>query len=251
MFHPFISSQSASAGRLGAGAVFSIAAHVVLISAAVAATAVPKHTKISDGDVVEHLRFAEITRFRESPARRVRSRVAPSAARANATRVLPLPPLSSVHLELPESVVELATVSAPTVDLDFGAMASKAIDFLADPSEFVRGVLGRSGQVAQRDGAFTEDAVEKAVMPRRGNPPPDYPRALQSAHIEDSFIVTFVVDSTGQVDASTMNFPNTVHRLLVDAVRRALTRSRFYPAELAGRRVRQLVEQRFTFMLKD
>jgi len=44
-------------------------------------------------------------------------------------------------------------------------------------------------------------------------------------------------------------FPPSAHSLFVEAVRQALRKSRYYPAEFGGRKVRQLVEQRFTFIL--
>ena len=59
--------------------------------------------------------------------------------------------------------------------------------------------------------------------------------------MEADFTVMFVVDSTGRVDDGTVEVPRDVHRLFADAVRYALSRSRYLPAQLAGRPVRQLV----------
>ena len=60
----------------------------------------------------------------------------------------------------------------------------------------------------------------------------------------------FVVDSTGRVDGSTLEVPKSVHRLFADAVRYTLSRSRYLPATLGGRPVRQLVAQEFVFRMR-
>jgi hypothetical protein len=62
---------------------------------------------------------------------------------------------------------------------------------------------------------------------------------------EANFVVTFVVDSTGRVDSQSLEFPAVARQVFVDAVRRALGRSRYRPAEMDGRRARQLVQQAF------
>jgi TonB family protein len=72
---------------------------------------------------------------------------------------------------------------------------------------------------------------------------------LQRQGVEGSFVVEFVVDSTGRVDEKTMTFPSTAHPMFLRAVRDALLHSRYFPAELAGMRVRQLVQQQFSFVI--
>jgi protein TonB len=59
----------------------------------------------------------------------------------------------------------------------------------------------------------------------------------------------FVLDTTGRVDAKSIEFPTTVHPLFIRAVQNALLRSRYFPAELGGMRVRQFVAQQFKFIL--
>jgi TonB family protein len=100
-----------------------------------------------------------------------------------------------------------------------------------------------------RDGAYTSDVVERIAWPHRDNPRPRYPSELQRAGVEGSFFVQFVVDSTGKVDEKTLAFPRDAQPGFLRAVKDALLRSRFFPAELAGMRVRQLVQQQFTFVI--
>ena len=96
--------------------------------------------------------------------------------------------------------------------------------------------------------AYGADVVEKIAWPRN-NPQPRYPDVLKRDGVEGSFVVEFVVDSTGRVDEKTMSFPSTAHPMFLRAVRDALLHSRYFPAELAGVRVRQLVQQQFSFVL--
>ena len=72
---------------------------------------------------------------------------------------------------------------------------------------------------------------------------------LRSASIEGEVLVRFVVDNQGRVEAASIRILETTHSAFADAVRRWLLRSRYAPAEVAGRPVRQLVEQRVSFAL--
>lgn len=67
--------------------------------------------------------------------------------------------------------------------------------------------------------------------------------------MEGSFLVRFTVDSTGRVSRDDIDFPAGMHRLFVESVRDAIVHSRYFPAELGGRRVRLRVEQRFVFVM--
>jgi hypothetical protein len=74
--------------------------------------------------------------------------------------------------------------------------------------------------------------------------------SLAAASVEAAFVVRFVVDSTGRIRDKSLEFPGKAHPLFVDAVRRALLRSRYLPAEVDGRRVAQLVSQEFIFRME-
>lgn len=101
------------------------------------------------------------------------------------------------------------------------------------------------------DGVWNAARVDRAVMGRRGNPRPQYPEALRAAQIEGEVLAHFVVDSTGQVEPGSIIFLESSNARFDDAVRTALLASRYYPAEVDGRKVRQLVEQRFAFHLEQ
>ena len=100
------------------------------------------------------------------------------------------------------------------------------------------------------DGVWSEARVDRAVMGLPGNPRPQYPEALRAAHVEGTVLARFVVDSTGRVEPGSIMFPESTHPRFEDAVRAALLASHYYPAEVGGWHVRQLVEQRFAFRLE-
>ena len=62
--------------------------------------------------------------------------------------------------------------------------------------------------------------------------------------------VTFVVGTNGRVEPGSIKVLSTPHRLFSEAVRSALLETRFRPAEVGGRPVRQLVAQSFSFKLQ-
>jgi protein TonB len=62
-------------------------------------------------------------------------------------------------------------------------------------------------------------------------------------------MATFVVDVSGRAEDTTVRFAQSDNVLFEDAVRNALRRMRFIPAEVGGRKVRQLVQMPFVFTL--
>jgi len=96
---------------------------------------------------------------------------------------------------------------------------------------------------------LTKDMVEQPVVALPGTATPRYPAMLQSAGVEGSVRAQFVVDTLGRVEQGSFRALESTHDLFTAAVRDALTRARFKPAEVGGHRVRQLVEQSFAFSI--
>ena len=63
--------------------------------------------------------------------------------------------------------------------------------------------------------------------------------------------VEFVVDTTGKADMKTFNAISATHPLFVEEVAAAIPRARWNPAVRQGRRVRQVVQQRFDFVREE
>ncbi len=80
-----------------------------------------------------------------------------------------------------------------------------------------------------------------------GQKGPAYPDSLVRARTEGSVLVQFVLDSTGYAMLPSLRVLKSDHPLLTAAVRDGLSGMRFLPAEVNGRTVRQLGQQRFDF----
>lgn len=106
------------------------------------------------------------------------------------------------------------------------------------------------GTAGPEGGVYTARLVDRIVVARADNPRPEYPRTLRALAVEGDVLVRFVVDSTGRVEGASVAILEETHHLFGDAVRRWLSRTRYHPAEVAGRAVRQLVEQRVGFALR-
>lgn len=97
---------------------------------------------------------------------------------------------------------------------------------------------------------YEPSQVERTVRPSAGNPSPAYPSTLRSAGVEGDVLVRFVVDTLGTVEPRSVEIREFTHAAFADAVRDWLRRTRYDPASIGGRPVRQLVEQRVGFTLR-
>jgi TonB family protein len=69
-------------------------------------------------------------------------------------------------------------------------------------------------------------------------------------NVQGDVLTQFVVDQTGHVEMETLKILRTTHHDFSRAVRDVVREMRFFPAELAGCTVRQLVEFPFAFRLR-
>ena len=130
--------------------------------------------------------------------------------------------------------IDLSRVDAPSINWGSGPLGP---------------TLPREGLGGPADAIYTGTQVEKAAVPRAGNPAPVYPPGLRAAQIEGSVVARFVVDTTGVAEPQSITFPEATHPQFAEAVRQSLLRSHYLPAMVAERHVRQLVEQHFAFTL--
>jgi protein TonB len=80
-------------------------------------------------------------------------------------------------------------------------------------------------------------------------PAPRYPAALRAAAIEGEVLAQYVVDTTGRVERGSWKVLRASHDGFREAAREAVEAGRFKPARIAGRPVRQLVEQSIRFTI--
>jgi TonB family protein len=249
MVHTFVSTQATrwGIGRIGV-ASFSVLAHASLITIAAVESGRPS-SLYSVPNVVpsEHLSFVHVAP-RTHNAAAIRSGGLAHAA-AKVAKLL-VPDLARLRVAVDASVATMPKVAEIPIDLDIGAPKSEPSDFgPLDTKKLLE--TGSTWALSHpgKNGAYTSDVVERVAWPQQDNPHPRYPDDMQRKGVEATFVVQFVVDSTGKVDAKTLDFPKETHPAFLKAVRDALLRSRYFPAELAGIRVRQLVQQQFTFVI--
>lgn len=96
---------------------------------------------------------------------------------------------------------------------------------------------------------YKEFQVEKQAAPVPGNKGPRYPDALRDAGVEGEVLAQFVVDTTGRAVMSTFKVLKSTDTTFSNTVRVALADMRFYPAEVGGLKVKQVIEMPFQFNL--
>ncbi len=100
------------------------------------------------------------------------------------------------------------------------------------------------------DQVYFDFQVEQPVAPYPGNSAPRYPAILREAEIEGGVLAQFVVDTLGHADMKTFKILKSNHDLFTAAVTGSLPNMRFHPAEVGGRKVRQMVQMPFQFFTK-
>jgi TonB family protein len=95
--------------------------------------------------------------------------------------------------------------------------------------------------------AYREHEVDKPVVQVKNGVEPQYPDAFLEKRASGVVSASFIVGTDGRADTASLRILTTSHPLLSDAVREALPRMRFIPAELKGVKVRQIVDRRFVF----
>ena len=137
-------------------------------------------------------------------------------------------------------------IKVPLVDV--GDIASRPGDFTPGPITNGPTGIGKSG-ASPTDTEYRSDQVDKQVAVVAGGVSPRYPESLRSSGVEGQVIAEFVVDEQGRAQERSVRFVRSDNQLFEDAVRVALRRMRFVPAEVGGRKVKQLVQMPFVFTL--
>ena len=156
------------------------------------------------------------------------------------------PTMPSVPREAPP-VVNISTDVLPGIpkpDIMAGLM-----DPTFDPTHVAPSSTRTGTPNAPGGPPMLETQVEQPVIAIPGTATPRYPSMLQSAGLEGDVRAQFVVDTLGRVEQGSFRALESTHDLFAAAVREALARARFSPAKAGGQKVRQLVEQTFTFRI--
>jgi periplasmic protein TonB len=229
MFNTLLESK-AKRQKSTAGTAFSVVMHVVIITGAVYATA---HAGIkNEKEKTEKLNFVQVKKAPEPPKPKPQEQL-----------VAPPPPKGFQTLTAPINIPDVI----PTVDL-----TKKMTDEADFTGKGVQGgsANGKAGGVST-DQPYFDFQVEKQAAPYPSNPAPRYPDMLQTAGITGEVIAQFVIDTSGHVEMSTFKVIKTDNDLFTDAVKAVLPRNRYYPAEVGGRHVKELVEEPYVFNIKN
>jgi protein TonB len=221
--------SNAKSERSVAGAMASVTAHTALIAGALYSTSQARVQPAEFPEIVHPIYFPR----------------------------LQIPVLSVPHATIHQAPLGGAqlTFVAPRIELDVPA-ALDITDFAATPDDFKPNSIAAAGP--NRGGAtsaglasapFLPDQVERQASLAPGNQPPRYPEVLRNSGVEGQVTAVFIVDEQGRAEEGSIRFVRSDNQLFQDAVRAALSRMRFLPAQAGGRRVRQLVQMPFVFTL--
>lgn len=206
------------------GTIASVTGHTALVAAALYATA-QTHVRARPNPDAVHVFF--------TPAQPVPT---PNPA--------PTTPSTPIDGRRPTFVsVRIPDISLVPTSVD--PVPERPGDFLRAPMD-----AGDAGTPLPSAGAtFRADQVEKQVAVLPGGSPPRYPEALRMAGVEGQVVAVFIVDEQGSVEAGSISFLRSDNGQFEREVRATLLEMRFTPAEVGGRKVRQLVQMPFVFKL--
>jgi TonB family protein len=217
------------------GAIVSIGFHVVLIAAAMYATA--------SGATAARERVDPPTiRWVTTPPRVATAAIlTPRHSAHGLGSQVTLPPAPLIELDLASTIPPVNITLQPIgpSDLTSGLTRASAAGGRSAGTELEKG--GRR--------AYAESEVETSVVAIAGTIRPEYPVALRSRGIEGQVVAEFVVSEAGRAATETLRIISSTNDAFAEAVRRALPRMQFRPARLDGRGVPQLVRQMFVFRL--
>jgi protein TonB len=235
MFNNLIESQAQKQKRLG-GSVTSIIIHTAVVVALVIVT--KNSGIINEKTKEEKVDFVEV-KDEPKPPEPEKAPPPPDAV------VAPPPPkgfqVLTAPIEIPNVIPDIDLSKKVTDEADF---SGKGV-----AGGIAKGVEGGKGPVPQGDQPYFDFQVEKPVVMAPGAQGPQYPDMLRTAGIEGTVLAQFVVDTTGRAEMSTFKVLKSDNDLFSNAVKNALQRMRFLPAEVGGRKVKQLVQQPFQFSL--
>lgn len=220
----FFLHANAPATAVSPSAMLSVVAHVALIGAAVYGTEVESRQLADE--------VSQRVVFMPPPDRR-------PASEAVVER-LQYVDVGNIARVISTDTGSGPSVIRPTSGEDPGDRDMRGVD-----------LINQLGQVPipSADSVYTMLDVEEFAVRSEGSAAPAYPPELLTKGVEGSVLTNFVVDTTGRADTLTIDIMEPAHRLFVESVRTAIPGMLFSPAMVQGRKVRQIVEQRFQFRI--
>ena len=250
--------------RSTGGTIFSVAFHSALIFFAVFATAragVPEDRENRQ----EKVNFVRMKKEEPPPPVEKKKEPPPppkvKKAEPKAPKLAPLPPAPKAEIAPPKGFKVLeAPVTIPTEipKIDLSAKITNEADF---SGKGVKGgsSTGTEGSEGTKEGApagvtvdtdktYAEFEVERQVTAISGTDV-QYPESMRSSGEEGQVLAQFVVNENGRVETGTFKVLESSAPAFTAAVKSALSRMRFRPAQIGKTNVAQVVQQAFVFKL--
>ena len=230
MFNNLLESKAVKPKTAG-GSFASFAVHGLLLWGAIVATAnAGEKLKEAKDQAID---FVEVKKDEPKPDKPPPEQMAAPVIKG--FQVLTAP------INIPDVIPEIDLSRAATNESDFSGKG-------------VQGGIANGAKtgIVQTDQSQTyfEFQVEKPVVSAPGSSAPRYPEILKSAGVEGEVLAQFVVDTTGRAESGSFKVLKTSHELFALAVKNALPGMRFLPAEVGGKKVKQLVQQPFVFAIQ-
>jgi protein TonB len=102
-----------------------------------------------------------------------------------------------------------------------------------------------------KDSVYSILEVDTAVVRSASSAAPAYPLKLLQTHVQGFVNAQYTVDTTGFADTTSFQVIEATHKEFVQAVKDALPYMRFTPAKIGPMKVRQRVQQQFSFKISD
>ena len=176
--------------------------------------------------------------------------------RAGAPTLAPMLAASRSHLERRIAAMVSLTSQGRRRRIASALVGAVVVAIAACSSRISDGIAGPKPEVAARattpvnaDQPWFEFQVTKVAQQIPGTGKLRYPDVLRAANVEGEVLAQFVVTADGVVEPGTFKELRSSDPLFTEAVKANLASMKFYPAMVRGTRVKQLVQQPFTFSL--
>jgi protein TonB len=249
MMNILLESKPRKQRKLG-GTIFSVAFHSAIVFFAVYATARASVPETHE-DRAQKVTFVK-TKVVEPPK--------PAEPKPEPPKAAPKPKAQPKAVQTPTPSVEPpkgfkvleAPIAIPTEipQVDLSAKVTNEADFSG------KGQPGGSGSGTGDASATDVDAgrnyaafeVEQEVRALSGTSVA-YPDGMRSSGAEGQVLAEFVVNEQGRVETGTFKVLESTNSAFTNAVKAALPRMRFRPAQIGNTKVSQVVQQAFVFKL--
>lgn len=248
--------------RATGGTVFSVVFHTTIVLFAVFATArasvpkddEPRAQKVNFVKTAEPPKPVEKKPEPPPPPPKVKKPVIEHHSR-------PLPPAPKAEVAPPKGFKTLeapVTIATKIPDIDLSAKITNPDDFSGKGAKGGSST-GTEGSNGTKEGAaagsaidtnkpYAEFEVERVVSAISGTSIP-YPESMRTSGVEGKVEAQFVVNENGRVETSTFKVLSSSNPMFTQAVRDALSRMKFRPAQIGKTNVSQVVQQAFLFQL--